>query len=451
MVAAGQRGESNGGYGDARLVAMQSDGFDNWVGQRDRRDEQQYAERYVAPETTGIESLDEHGAWRTVESYGTVWVPRSIPVGWAPYRYGRWAWIAPWGWTWIDDAPWGFAPFHYGRWVVAGGTWCWLPGAYVRRPVYAPALVAWHGTPGVSAAITSGAPIGWFPLGPGEVYVPGYHVSRRYVNAINVQHVRNINHLTTINAPPRYVNQIHPDAVTYAPPRALPGRMRIQEVATRAPAQDVTRVSVQPRPPLTIDDRLSKRRLVPAGSAVAVAPNPVAPQPLPQVQPARPAPNDFVRRPGDGNGRVQDTVPPARATAPSQERTAPPFVTRPPVVQDAPAARPDGVPPTSKRALTPNGNEIQAVQPRPAQQRADPRPPQALRQAAPQPAPPQVASPVELPRQEAPTPRAQSAPPVVRQPPPTVTIDEPRGRGAADNDARGRGNDTPQRAAPRDR
>ena len=276
-------------------------------------------------------------------------------------------------------------------------------------------------------------------------------MSRRYVNAINVQHVRNINHVTTINAPPRYVNQTHPDAVTYAPPRALPGRMRIQEVATRAPAQDVTRVSVQPRPPLAIDDRLSKRRLVPAGSAVAVAPNPMAPQPLPQAQPTRPGPNDFVRRPVDGNGRAQDTAPPARATAPSQERTAPPFVTRPPVVQDAPAARPDVAPPTSKRVLIPNGNEVQAAPPRPATQRADPRPPQAMRQAAPQPAPPQVAPPVELPQQAAPTPRAQAAPPVVRQPPPKVTIDEPRGRGPSDNDARGRGNDTPQRAAPRDR
>ena len=246
MIAAGQRGESLGTYDDVRLVSMQADGFYNWVRERDRRDEQVYAERYVAPETTGIESLDEYGSWRTVESYGTVWVPRSIPTGWAPYRYGRWAWIAPWGWTWIDDAPWGFTPFHYGRWVVASGTWCWVPGAYVRRPVYAPALVAWYGTPGVSISVTSGAPIGWFPLGPGEVYVPGYHVSRRYVNAINVQHVRNINQISTVNAPPRYLNQIHPDAVTYAPPRALPGRMRIQDVATRAPTPEVTRALLSP-------------------------------------------------------------------------------------------------------------------------------------------------------------------------------------------------------------
>jgi hypothetical protein len=51
-VAAGQRGE--GGNGNFRLVAPQPDGFDNWVAQRDHADEQLYAERYVAPEMTGI-------------------------------------------------------------------------------------------------------------------------------------------------------------------------------------------------------------------------------------------------------------------------------------------------------------------------------------------------------------------------------------------------------------
>jgi len=41
---------------------------------------------------------------------------------WAPYRYGRWEYIAPWGYTWVDEEPWGFAPFHYGRWVNFQGS-----------------------------------------------------------------------------------------------------------------------------------------------------------------------------------------------------------------------------------------------------------------------------------------------------------------------------------------
>ena len=91
--------------------------------------------------------------------------------GWAPYRYGHWAWVNPWGWTWVDDAPWGYAPFHYGRWVFVGGAWGWVPGPVVGRkwrPVYSPALVAWAGGPsfGVSIGIGAGPAVGWFALGP---------------------------------------------------------------------------------------------------------------------------------------------------------------------------------------------------------------------------------------------------------------------------------------------
>ena len=68
---------------------------------------------------------------------------RYVAAGWAPYRYGRWAWVSPWGWTWIDDARWGFAPFHYGRWAYASNRWCWVPGPRYVHAVYAPALVAW--------------------------------------------------------------------------------------------------------------------------------------------------------------------------------------------------------------------------------------------------------------------------------------------------------------------
>ena len=41
---------------------------------------------------------------------------------------------APWGWTWVDDAPWGFAPFHYGRWVncASAGAGCRAPTSRAR-------------------------------------------------------------------------------------------------------------------------------------------------------------------------------------------------------------------------------------------------------------------------------------------------------------------------------
>jgi len=187
-----------------------NDDFDRWTSERDRRWDRSTAPKYVSDDVVGYEDLDEYGGWRSVPEYGTVWFPRSTVTGWAPYRYGHWVWVSPWGWTWVDDAPWGFAPFHYGRWVTVGGAWGWVPSpprpavvtvAYVR-PVYAPALVAWVGGShfGVGVAV-GGAPSGvaWFPLGPRDVYCPSYHVSPRYVERVNVSNTVIVNRTQVTN------------------------------------------------------------------------------------------------------------------------------------------------------------------------------------------------------------------------------------------------------------
>ena len=193
---------TGGGVAQSSVGALPAgDDFDQWVAERDRREDRAPSTRYVSRDMIGYEDLDDYGAWRNVEDYGPVWVP-TVAVGWAPYRYGHWGWIAPWGWTWIDDAPWGFAPFHYGRWVSVGGAWCWAPGPRRVAPVYAPALVGWVGGPhfavgiGVGVAV-GGPPVGWFPLGWNEVYVPGYRVSNAYVRNVNVTNIHVTN--TTIN------------------------------------------------------------------------------------------------------------------------------------------------------------------------------------------------------------------------------------------------------------
>src|SRR5947209_923112 len=135
---------------------------------------------------TGYEALDEYGSWRTVGHYGSVWFPRSVPVGWIPYRDGYWSWVEPWGWNWIDVQPWGFAPFHYGRRAYVDGLWCWAPGDYATYPVYAPGLVGWISDPAtIVTAAAVGALTGWFPLGPGEPYWPWYTNDSRYITAIN--------------------------------------------------------------------------------------------------------------------------------------------------------------------------------------------------------------------------------------------------------------------------
>jgi hypothetical protein len=159
------------------------DQFDEWCSQRDYHEAHLQSVRYVSPSVIGYEDLDDYGDWQTVPTYGAVWYPRRLDSGWAPYHNGHWAWVQPWGWTWIDDAPWGFAPFDYGRWAYVGGRWGWTPGPRpaavalgssrpVARAQYAPALVAFFGGAhwGVSVSIGGGGTsMGWVPLGFGEV------------------------------------------------------------------------------------------------------------------------------------------------------------------------------------------------------------------------------------------------------------------------------------------
>jgi hypothetical protein len=175
----------------------QEDDFDRWAFQRDDREDHADSANYVSREMTGYEDLDEYGDWNYVAGYGPCWRPRAVAVGWAPYRFGHWVWVGPWGWTWVEDEPWGFAPFHYGRWAFVGSGWFWVPGPVVIRPVWAPALVAFVGGGGFRFA--AGVGVGWFPLAPGEVFVPGYRVSRGYVNNVNITNTTvNVTKITNV-------------------------------------------------------------------------------------------------------------------------------------------------------------------------------------------------------------------------------------------------------------
>lgn len=173
------------------LDLPRSDNFDRWCFERADRYQRSVARQYVSEEVIGYADLDGYGSWTSNASYGSVWFPTTVAVGWAPYRYGRWSWIDPWGWSWVDDAPWGFAPSHYGRWVYVGNRWGWCPGPRHLRPVYAPALVGFIGGRNWGVSISGGGPVGWFPLGPRDVYVPWYRSSRSYFTNVNVTNIRN--------------------------------------------------------------------------------------------------------------------------------------------------------------------------------------------------------------------------------------------------------------------
>jgi hypothetical protein len=463
------------------LEALRDDEFDRWSYDRARRGDNSVSARYVSRDVIGYEDLDDYGSWRPAEGYGTVWAPNSVPAGWAPYHDGHWAWVDPWGWTWVDDAPWGFAVSHYGRWASLDGSWCWVPGPVRAQPVYAPALVAFIGGANFSLAISSGGVggVGWFPLGPREVYRPSYAVSRAYFNNINTSNttvsnttITNVynNNVTNVT----YVNQRVPGAVIAVPPAAFSqsrpvgraaipvsreavAKAQVTPVAAVAPVQASVHGAAPPgrRPPAGPQARpvVAKERPpaapVPfAAKQPALAANPGRPlnaAALAAVKPAAPAPAPAVRvvspaRPAAAPPRQQAATPGRPQPSEAQKVPPPPVsVPRPPEAQRAPPPVSVPRPPEAQRAPPPPVNV-----PRPPEaQRAPPpvsvpRPPEAQRAPPPPvnvPRPPEAQRapppPVSVPRppeaQKAPPPpvNVPRAPEVQRAPPPPVSVPRP--------------------------
>ena len=289
------------------------DDFDSWCLSRDQREDRSASARYVSRDVIGYDDLDDYGAWSNDPEYGNVWIPNGVAADWAPYHYGHWVFVAPWGWTWVEDEPWGFAPFHYGRWAVIGGRWGWVPGPVavgvvvggpLIRPMYAPALVGFVGGGGfsLSIAVGGGAGVAWFPLGPRDVWVPAYRCSPVYVQHVNVYNTRvvnvtqvrtvynnvYVNHNTTVVNHYTYANNVRAvtavDRDTFVNGRPV-GRasVRISQDDIRNP-HVMDRAAIQPtqrsafggqnnarvRPPDTLANRRVVTKLTPASNAVPI-------------------------------------------------------------------------------------------------------------------------------------------------------------------------------------
>jgi hypothetical protein len=191
-------------------AAPELDAWDRWNYARTDDQQGSVSARYVPSGVYGASDLDRHGDWRVVPTYGSMWVPRGVAAGWAPYSTGRWVYDPYYGWTWVDDYAWGWAPYHYGRWVHYSGYWGWCPGPIVARPYYAPALVGFYGG-GFSVNVSFGVPyVGWVALGWGEPLIPWWGPARfrgyprwagwggpRYINNVAYRHntVYNINEI----------------------------------------------------------------------------------------------------------------------------------------------------------------------------------------------------------------------------------------------------------------
>ena len=160
------------------------DPWERWNRKRDQRfAERRPPSRYLPDELQAYSSdFEDNGRWVQVREYGYVWTPKVVlSAGWAPYRVGRWVWIAG-DYVWVSYEPWGWAPYHYGRWAfISTVGWCWVPPA--RGAVYwGPGFVGWVRTP---------AYVSWVPLAPGEIYYGHGYYGPYSVNVtqINITHI----------------------------------------------------------------------------------------------------------------------------------------------------------------------------------------------------------------------------------------------------------------------
>jgi hypothetical protein len=442
-------------YADVEPI-YDPDEFDTWSEARDHRYDFSRSAQYLSRDVVGFDDLDDYGDWRDDPSYGHVWFPSQVAVEWAPYHAGHWAWISPWGWTWVDDSSWGYAPFHYGRWVSVGGRWGWVAGPVTVQAVYAPALVVFiGGGPG-----GFGGNVGWFPLGPREVYVPSYHVSQAYVTrvnisstTVNVTQVTNVYNTTIIKNSTTitnitYANRSVQGAVMVVPQQAFVSAQPVARASVTVSAQQIATMSVSARasvaptqasvlgaraatagrvaaPPAAIASRQVVAKKTPPPPPVpfakqqqALAAHPGQPLARSEVQTLRPAASAAARpavkvapvgKPATPNvghpaANVPNAARPGQPAAPANQP-----VNRP-ASQPAPTARPAATTPAQ-----PSRPAAQPSQPTPTQPSNRPAPtqpssrPEPTRPEATQPAPnrtppapaahPQTAAPTERPEQ----------------------------------------------------
>jgi hypothetical protein len=439
-------------YADVEPIG-QPDEFDAWVEFRDQRYDHSRSVQYLSPDVVGYEDLDENGDWNDDPGYGHVWYPR-VAVGWAPYHTGHWAWISPWGWTWVDDSPWGYAPFHYGRWVSVGGRWGWVAGPVAVRAVYAPALVVFIG--GGPGAV--GGNVGWFPLGPREVYVPTYQVSQAYMTRVNVSsttvnvtQVTNVYNTTIINKTTTitnvtYANRSVQGAVVVVPQQAFASAQPVAKASVAVSTQQIAsmnvsaRASVAPTQASVLGAHAATAGHVAAPPAAVASRQVVAKKtPPPPAIPFAKQQQALAAHPGQPLTRseVQTVRPAASAAARPMVKQAPPSKPATPTVGHpaANAARPGQPAPAANRPASPPAaapaQPNRAPVPPPAQPAPKPpaNHPEPAAPSRPQPQPEKSQPeanrpPVEQPKAAQPAPHPATPPPAERQPERTPTPEE---------------------------
>ncbi len=408
---------TDGLYADIEELYAPDD-FDVWSQGRDHRYDFSRSAQYLSRDVVGFDDLDDYGDWRDDPSYGHIWFPNRVEGGWAPYHTGHWVWISPWGWSWVDDSPWGYAPFHYGRWVSVGGRWGWVAGPVAVQAVYAPALVVFiGGGPG-----GFGGNVGWFPLGPREVYVPSYHVSEAYVTRVNVSsttvnvtQVTNVYRTTIVNNTTTnitnitYANRTVQGAVVVVPQQAFVSAQPVARAAVTVSAQQIAsaplsgRVAVAPTQASVMGAKAATAGHVAAPPAAVASRQVVAkktppPPPVPfakqqqalAAHPGQPLARSEVQtlRPAVAARPAVKVAPPAKKATPNVGHPAPANAARPgqpAAPANQPANRPGNPPAANQKSATPAPAQPSRA---PAQPAAAPNHPAATPPSRPQPSEP---------------------------------------------------------------
>jgi len=343
------------------------------------------------------QALDPYGDWVQTPDYGLVWVPSDMPQAWRPYTDGRWAYTDQ-GWTFVSNASWGWAPFHYGRWVVVQPYgWAWIPGYD-----WAPAWVTWR---------YGGGYIAWAPLGPLTVDVDYYSEPTMWNAVLAPDFLDPL--APWVFIPPVQLNFVLGRTYFAGVPRRgayiSPSPRRVAQLAGR-PVTRVPIASVVPRNPWS-----GRHPGQPARPPPAATPRPYggsgAPRPVParphevtpapshpaapsQARPARPvAPSPVTPR----ESHPERSVVPPPPMAPRESHPAPPMEPREPHPERSVVAPP----PVTPRESHP---ERSVVPPPPMA----PRESHPERSVAPPPMAPIEPAPV---MPEAPQPMRPSAPP----------------------------------------
>ena len=257
-----------------------TDGFDAWSATRDRRYDTSRSAAYVSREMVGSSDLDGYGSWESYPEYGAVWFPTTVAVGWAPYRFGH------------------------------------CPGALVRRPVWAPALVGWFRGPGWGFSRTLGTPVfGWVPLSWGEPFWPHWRCSRNCWQRFNHPYAVNIAERPG-RPPTHFSNSNVPGAMTAVPATVLAGAKPVAPHLIRptgSAARDVPVLASAPSvTPLHIPHEARSGPLPPA--------NRFYPTARPEATSKPETANTDAARTAPATGSVGDKTPgvkPARVAAPA--------------------------------------------------------------------------------------------------------------------------------------